>query len=225
MQTVGRPAHASPSSASTAKPTRKRSGASPLRNPRAGVGVVFGQHPKPGLVVQARAVRPGTAERFRRACRYQCGQRIDADRSGVGVHPPDGRDRQHVAQAVAADRRPQFRVGALTFVAGHPGCGDLRLDSAVDQCCSQCGFGRESPLFIGDSGVVAAPGVVGPRSRYYRGAATRIDALLIEDHKIAVRVVPRSACAVAPPIAAAAIAVPTPTARNMGPPGARKRSY
>jgi hypothetical protein len=68
-----------------------------------GVAVVFGEQPKPRPRVQSEAVRsrargvalPGTS-------RDQCGQRINADRAGVGGHPPVGRDRQHVTQSVSA---------------------------------------------------------------------------------------------------------------------------
>ena len=92
----------------------------------AGVGVVFGQQPKPGPGVQPWAVRPGAGGVFLPGvCRYQRGQRIDADRAGVGGHAPVGRDRQHIAQAVAADGRAQPRVGAIDFVAGHPRGGNL----------------------------------------------------------------------------------------------------
>jgi len=39
-------------------------------------------------------------------CGYQGAQRVDADRAGVSGHPPIRRDRQHIAQTMAANAGP-----------------------------------------------------------------------------------------------------------------------
>ena len=81
-----------------------------------------------------------------------CGQlgreSIHADRTRCGGDAPVGRHGQYVAQAVTADGGAQLRVGSVDLVAGHPGCGNLRLHGAGYQGCRQSGFGRETPLLV-----------------------------------------------------------------------------
>ena len=136
----------------------------------AGVGVVFGQQPKPGPGVQPWAVRPGAGGVFLPGvCRYQRGQRIDTQRAGVGGHAPVGRDRQHIAQAVTTDGRTQPGVGAIDFIAGHPRRGNPGGHGAVDQLGGQCGFGGETLLSVGDSSIGTAVRVVGPAAGKVEG--------------------------------------------------------
>src|ERR1700741_5399117 len=113
----------------------------------AGVGVVFGQQPKPRPGVTPWPVRAGTGGvALPGMCRDQRGQRIDADRAGMGGHAPVGRNRHHVTQSVASNGCAQSWVGPVDFVAGHPPRGYSGGHSAVDQCCRQRWFGRETPL-------------------------------------------------------------------------------
>jgi hypothetical protein len=93
---------------------------------------------------------------------YQGGQRVDTDGTGVGGHPPVGRDCHHISQAVPTDGRPQPWVGAIDFIAGHPCGGNVGRHRTVDQRCGQCWFSRETALIAGDSGVDAARRVFGP---------------------------------------------------------------
>ncbi len=131
-----------------------------------GVGVVFGQQPKPCPGVQPWPVRAGAGGVFLPGmCRDQRGQRIDADRAGMGGHAPVGRNRHHVAQSVASNGCAQSWVGSIDFVAGHPPRGYSGGHRALDQCCRQRWFGRETPLVGGDSGIGAAFMVVGPAAR------------------------------------------------------------
>ena len=60
---------------------------------------------------------------------------------------------------------PQSGVSAIDFVTGHPPRGYSGGHSAVDQCCRQRWFGRETPLILRDSGIGAAIMVVGPAAR------------------------------------------------------------
>jgi hypothetical protein len=132
----------------------------------AGVGVVFGQQPIPRPGVQPWPVRAGAGGVFLPGvCRDQRGQRIDADRAGMGGHAPVGRNRHHITQSVASNGCAQSWVSSIDFVAGHPPRGYSGGHSAVDQCCRQRWFGRETPLVGGDSGVGAAIMVVGPAAR------------------------------------------------------------
>ena len=134
-----------------------------------GVGVVFGQQPKPRPRVQPRAVRSGAGGvALPGARRDQGGQRVDADRAGVGGDAPVGRDRQHVAQPVIADGGPQPRVGAVHFVAGHPRGRDVGGDGAVDQRRGQRRLGRKVAVVLRDSRWIAAIGILGPGLGRYR---------------------------------------------------------
>ena len=124
-----------------------------------GVGVVFGQQPKPGPGVQTWAVGTGAGGVFLPGvCRDQRGQRVDADRAGVGGHAPVGRDRHHIAQAVAADGRAQPRVGAVDFVAGHPRAGTLASTARSISSVASVGLVAKPLLSVGDSGLCAAVG-------------------------------------------------------------------
>ena len=85
-----------------------------------GVGVAFGQQPKPRPRVEPRAVRSGTSGvALPGTRRDQRGQHVDADHAGISGHAPVGRDGQHVAQPMIANGCPQPRVGAVDFIAGH----------------------------------------------------------------------------------------------------------
>ena len=128
--------------------------------------VVFGQQPKPGPGVQAWAVGPGSGGiPLPGMGGDQRGQCIDADRSGAGGYGPVGRNGQHIAQSVAADRGAQPRIGTVDFVAGHPGGGNLGLYGAVDQCRGQGGLGRETSPIRGDSSTATTIRILRPRSR------------------------------------------------------------
>ena len=130
----------------------------------AGVGVVFGQQPKPGPRVQPWTVRSGAGGVFLPGVgRDQRRQRIDAERAGVGGHAPVGRDRQHISQTVAADGRAQPWVGAVDLVAGHPCGGNFGCHGAVDQ--------RRLPASVWSRNP-AGPAVF-PRQRSGRGPRSR----------------------------------------------------
>jgi hypothetical protein len=132
----------------------------------AGEQTAVGQQPKPRPGVQPWPVRAGAGGVFLPGvCRDLRGQRIDADRAGMGGHAPVGRHRHHVAQSVASNGCAQSWVGSVGFVAGHPPRGYSGAHSALDQCCRQRWFGRETPLVGGDSGVGAAIMVLGPAAR------------------------------------------------------------
>ncbi len=53
----------------------------------------------------------------------------------------------HIPQAVTANGRPQPRVGAINFVAGHPRRGDLGGHRAVDQRCGQGSVSSRNPAY------------------------------------------------------------------------------
>jgi len=80
----------------------------------------------------------------------------------VGGYAPVGRNGHHIPQTVAADHRPQVRVGAIDFIAGDPCGGDTRGHRAVDQCGGQCGFGRKNLLGVRDSRRCAAVMIISP---------------------------------------------------------------
>ena len=71
---------------------------------------------------------------------------------------------------MAADGRAQCRIGAVDLVAGHPRCGRVGLDRAADQHFGQGGFGRETPSISGDSSLLAAVSILGPRLGQVQGA-------------------------------------------------------
>ena len=91
-----------------------------------GVGVVFGQQPKPRPGVQAWAVGPAPAECFCQACGG-----ISAGSASTRIGPAGwaraGWPRSP-AHSPGGDRGrgAQPRVGAIDFVAGHPAAGTLR---------------------------------------------------------------------------------------------------
>ena len=113
---------------------------------------------------------PAPAECFCHAARAHRRERVDADRAGLGGDAAVGRHGQHVAQPVAADGRAQCRIGAVDLVAGHPRCGRVGLDRAADQHFGQGGFGRETPSISGDSSLLAAVSILGPRLGQVQGA-------------------------------------------------------
>ena len=98
------------------------------------------------------------------------GQLIDADRSGGGGDAAVGRHGQHIAQAVAAEGGAQSRVGAVDLVAGHPRCGHLRGDGAVDQGCASAGLVAKPRLLAGIPASSQRCGILGPGPRQVQGA-------------------------------------------------------
>ena len=132
----------------------------------AGVGVVFGAAARS----RPRSSSAGRGCRHRRsvsarpvwaACAGSRSTRIGPAWVGTRRLAAIG---QHIAQAVAADRR-RAAWGRRRRPRRRPPTprAPSRCDRAGDQCCGQRGFGRETPLVAGDSGVVAAVGILGPR--------------------------------------------------------------
>src|SRR6201999_3914994 len=76
---------------------------------------------------------------------------------------------QHVAQAVSAHGRPQSRVSAIDFIAGHPTGGTAGGYGTADQRTSQSGFGRKAPVPVWDSRIVTTATVLGPGSWQIQG--------------------------------------------------------
>lgn len=115
-----------------------------------GVGVIFGQQPKPSPRIQPRSVRAGAGGVLLPGVgRDQRREGIDADRAGVGGYAAVGRDGQHIAQLVAAHGRPQLRVGAIHFIPSHPRRGNFCGHSTVDQRAARAGLVAKTRLSSG----------------------------------------------------------------------------
>jgi hypothetical protein len=78
-------------------------------------------------------------------------------------------DGENVTGAAGFERGTQFRVTAVDLVSSHPAGGDTGVESVGDQVFRQRGFGGE-PHFAGDTGLLAAVRVGGPRLRKVEGA-------------------------------------------------------